>query len=90
MFATEKVQPSEELSSLNKKYIEIMEEKNVANSLIIGRETQIATYNCICKGCMCLQISVLQKSEINLFSLEIQKYTVKGLKAVLILWNSSR
>lgn len=55
MFATEKVQPSEELDFLNKKYIQIIEEKNIANSLIIGRETQVASYNyCICKDCMCL------------------------------------
>lgn len=44
MFATEKVQSSEELGSLNKKYSEILEEKKVANSLIIGRKT-VASYN---------------------------------------------
>lgn len=38
MFATEEGQSSEELGSLNKKYSEILEEKKVANSLIIGRK----------------------------------------------------
>lgn len=45
MFATEKVQTSGELGSLNKKYSEIKEEKKVANSLIIGRKTQVVFYN---------------------------------------------
>ena len=45
MFAIEKVWPLEELGSLRKKYSEILEENKVANSLPIGRKTQVASFN---------------------------------------------
>lgn len=59
IFATEKVQLSEESDTMSKMQNEILEEKKATGSLIIGRKTQVASQSKPTWGGTCLQIPVL-------------------------------